>query len=152
MSTAIRWLSPSAGLVAAPMDRLFEQLLGYRAGSRENGTPSNVLPVDIVETEDAYQLQASVAGVPEDGVEVTSDHGMLRLELKTEPFDGQGKFIRQERPVGNWSRQLELPKGVDPENIKADFANGLLTVVIPKAAKTEPRRIAVGAGDRALES
>jgi HSP20 family protein len=54
--------------------------------------------------------------------------------------------------LGNWSRQLELPKGVDPEKITADFANGLLTVRIPKAAKTAPLRIAVGAGDRALES
>lgn len=111
-----------------------------------------MLPVDIVETEDAYQLHASVAGVPEDGVEVTCDHGMLTVDVKTAPVEGQGKFIRRERPLGNWSRNLELPKGVAPEKITADFANGLLTVRIPKAAKTEPLKIAVGGGHKALES
>jgi HSP20 family protein len=54
-------------------------------------------------------------------------------------------LIRQERPWGNWSRKLELPKEVDAANISAHFENGVLTVRVPKAARAQPVRIAVGA-------
>jgi len=60
-------------------------------------------------------------------------------------------MIRQERPWGSWSRKLELPKEVDPANITADFENGVLTVRVPKAAKVNPLRIAIGAADESTE-
>jgi HSP20 family protein len=126
------------------MDRLFEQFLGYGAGNQENGTPTHALPVDILETEDAYHLYATVAGVPKEGVEVTFENGMLSVAVNAVPFDVQGKLIRQERPWGSWSRKLELPKEVDPANIVAEFENGVLSVTIPKAAKAKPVRIAIG--------
>ena len=88
-----------------------------------------------------FELYASAAGVAEDGVEVTFDNGMLSVMLKAVPFERQGRFIRQERPWGNWSRKLELPKEVDPANIVAEFANGNLMVRIPrKATKAAPQR------------
>jgi HSP20 family molecular chaperone IbpA len=75
----------------------------------EDGTPTYGLPVDVVETEDSYELYATVAGVAKDGVEVTFEAGTLSLAVKAVPFDVQGNFIRQERPWGNWRRRLELP-------------------------------------------
>lgn len=147
MMTRVRWLGPGSDLVTAPrsMDRLFEQFFGYGATSEEDGTPTYALPIDIMETEDAYHLYATVAGVPQEDVEVTFEDGMLSVALKARPFQVQGKFIRQERPWGNWSRKLELPKEVDAANIVADFENGVLTVRVPKAAKAKPVRIAIGA-------
>ena len=112
MMTAARMLVPGSLMAGArPIDRLFEQFLGYEAAIREDGTPTYALPLDILETEDAYELHATVAGVPEDGVEVTFEGGMLSIAAKAVPFETQGTFIRQERPWGNWSRKLELPKG-----------------------------------------
>jgi HSP20 family protein len=134
------------------MDRWFEPFFGYGSRTQESGTPTHALPVDIVETEDAYELYATTAGVPEDGVEVTFENGMLSLAVKAVPFETQGKVIRQERPWGNWSRKLELPKDVDSADITADFNNGLLTVRMPKAARAEPLRINIGATDRPVKS
>jgi HSP20 family protein len=154
MATTTRWLSPGFDLVsgAHPMDRLFEHFFGYGARTQESGTPTYALPVDIMETEDAYYLYATIAGVPEDGVEVTFDNGMLSLTVKAVPFEFQGKVIRQERPWGNWSRKLELPKDVDSANITAEFNNGVLTVGIPKAAKARPLQIAIGVTDKSVKS
>jgi HSP20 family protein len=132
-----------------PIDRLFEQFLGYEAAIRADGTPTYVLPLDIVETEDAYELHATIAGVPEDGVEVTFESGMLSIAVKAAPVEVQGTFIRQERPWGNWSRKLELPKGIDSAKIAAQFENGVLRVRVPKAAKVEPVRIAIGGAGKA---
>ena len=154
MTTAVRWMNPDAGFLAGPhtVDRLFEQLFGYGAARQENGTPTYPLPIDILETEDAYQLYATVAGVPQDSVEVTFENGVLSLTVPAVPMELQGNLIRHERPWGNWSRKLELPKEVDPAHIVAEFDNGVLTVRVPKAAKAMPQRIAVRAGGKAIEA
>src|SRR6266568_733167 len=150
MMTTTRYLLPGS-LVAGtrPIDRLFEQFLGYEAAIREDGTPTYALPLDILETDDAYELHATVAGVPQDSVEVTFASGMLSIAVKAVPFEILGKFIRQERPWGNWSRKLELPKEIDSANIAAKFENGVLTVRVPKAAKVEPVRIAISGASKA---
>ena len=143
--TTTRMLVPGSMVTGArSMDRLFEQFFGYEGASQENGTPTYALPLDILETEDAYELHATVAGVPQDCVEVTFESGMLSVAVKAVPFEIQGKFIRQERPWGNWSRKLELPKEIDSTKITAQFENGVLRVRVPKAAKVEPVRIAIG--------
>lgn len=108
------------------------------------------MPVDILETGEAYELHATVAGVPQDGVEVTFEGGVLSLAVKAAPLQVEGRFIRQERPWGNWSRKLELPTEVDGANIAAKFENGVLIVRVPKAAKAKPVRIAIGAVDKAI--
>ncbi len=151
--TMLHWLGPGSDLMISPrsMDRLFERFLGYGATTQEDGTPAYALPVDILETEDAYQLHATVAGVPQDAVEVTFEGGMLTIAVKAVPVQLQGTLIRQERPWGNWSRRLELPTEVDPANIAAQFENGVLTVRVPKAAKAMPVRIPIGAADKAIE-
>ena len=59
------------------------------------------------------------AGVPQDRVNVTFEAGMLSRAVKALPLEVQGKCIRHERPWGNWSRQLELPKKPDSANITA---------------------------------
>ena len=147
---ATRMLVPGSLVAGArPIDRLFEQFLGYEAAIREDGTPTYALPLDILETEDAYELHATVAGVPQDGVDVTFESGMLSIAVKAVPFEIQGTFIRQERPWGNWSRKLELPKEIDSAKIAAHFENGVLTVRIPKVAKVEPVRIAIGGANKA---
>jgi HSP20 family protein len=147
-------MNPDAGFLAGSQtaDRLFEQLFGYGVARQENGTPTYALPIDILETEDAYQLYATVAGVPHDSVEVTFENGVLSLNVPAVPMELQGNLIRHERPWGNWSRKLELPKEVDPANLVAEFDNGVLTVRVPKAAKAMPQRIAIRTADKAIEA
>src|SRR6266540_3711821 len=89
MMTATRMLVPGSNLVtgASPIDRLFEQFFGYGVASQEDGTPTYALPVDILETEDAYELHATVASVPQDCVAVTFEVGMLSISVKAVPFE-----------------------------------------------------------------
>jgi HSP20 family protein len=153
MTTGVRWMNPDAGLLAGPhsVDRLFEQLFGYGGATRENGPPTYALPIDIVETEDAYLLYATVAGVPQDLVEITFDNGVLSLTVPAAPAEMQGHLVRHERPWGNWSRKLELPKEVDPAKIVAEFDKGVLTVRVPKATRAQPQRIAIRTPAEAIE-
>jgi HSP20 family protein len=148
----LHWLGPGYDLMTASpsTDRMFERFFGYRSIGQETGTPTYALPVDILETEDAYELHASVAGVPQEAVDVTFEDDRLKIAVKAAPIPVQGKFIRQERPWGNWVRQLELPKEVDATNIAAEFENGLLIVRVPKVAKAQPQRIAIAGATKAI--
>lgn len=154
--TSIRWWGPNADVLSAAraMDRLFDQFLGTgpgTSGTQGDGTPTYTLPVDILEVDDAYVLFASVPGVPPENVDVTFEDGMLTINAKAAPFEMQGRWIRQERPWGNWTRRLELPKEVEAANISAQFENGVLLVRVPKAQKAQPVRIPVGSKSRAKE-
>src|SRR4030081_1969474 len=144
--TSIRWWGPNADLMTAAwsMDLLFDRFVGQGQGrAEENGTPTYTLPVDILETENAYLIFASVPGVPSEKVDVTFEEGMLTIAAQAEPFETQGRWIRQERPWGHWARRLELPKEVEASGISAQFENGVLIVRVPKAAKAQPVRIQV---------
>jgi HSP20 family protein len=64
-------------------------------------------------------------------------------DRKQESSAQQGSDLRRELRVGNFSRSVQLPGGIRPEDIQASFENGILTVEIPKARKPEPIKIAV---------
>ncbi len=154
MATTVRWWGPNTDLTNATrvMDRLFDQVFGYGSTPQvDEGTPTYGLPVDILETDDAYILYATVAGASAEDVDVTFEDGVLSLSAKAAPFEQQGKWIRQERPWGNWSRKLELPKEVQPDRIEAGVEHGVLPVTNPKAAQAQPVRIPVG-GAKQLKS
>jgi HSP20 family protein len=151
----VRWWTPTADLVNATrvMDRMFDQFFGYgqTAEQESGGTSTYALPVDVLETDDSFLLYASVAGTSSENVDVTFEDGVLTVNVQAVPYERQGRWLRQERPWGNWTRKLELPKEVQPDGIAAHVENGLLTVTVPKAAHAQPVRIPVRATKRAIE-
>lgn len=155
-----RYWGPSAELLNATraMDRLFDEFFGYggsatpeAAGNGEQSVPTYRLPVDILETDGAYQLVASVPGFSPEDVEVTFHDGVLTIAAQARPLEAEGRWVRQERPWGGFVRKLELPQQVDGDKISASFENGVLTISIPKAASAQPVRIPVG-GAKQLKS
>jgi HSP20 family protein len=150
----VRWWRPTTDFMTATrvIDRMFDQFFGFGQGDQESGGPATyALPVDVLETNDSFLLYATVAGTSGDDVDVTFEDGVLTISVNATPLEGQGRLLRQERPWGNWSRKLELPKEVDPANIVAEFDNGVLTVRVPKAARAEPQRIAIRTAGKAIE-
>jgi HSP20 family protein len=106
------------------------------------------LPVDVSESDEAYQVRATLPGFRPDQVEVTVNDGVLSIEAKRseEKTEEKGRYLRREVYAGNYRRQLTLPGEVKAEDIKADFENGVLTIRVPRAAKPQPVKVAVSAG------
>ncbi len=151
MTTLSTWPS-ELWSISRTMDRLIDEFFaqfGATAPASDgstSGLPTYTLPVDILETKDAYVLTAPVAGFPPDKVEVTYDQGVLTITAKAEPLEVQGTWVRQERPFGNRVRRLQLPEQVQADRISASVENGLLTVNLPKVSSPEPVRIPIGGG------
>lgn len=146
--TVNRWWDPTNELAQTHrmMDRLFDGFFGPGGTAEPDGqtpAPTYLVPLDILETEDAYILEAAVPGFSPEKVEVTFDEGILTIQAQSEPVSVNGQWLRRERPRGNFQRKLQLPTEVQGNRIAANFENGLLTVTVPKAARPQPVKIPV---------
>ncbi len=91
---------------------------------------------DIKEYDDKYQLDMELPGFTKDDVKVELKEGYLVINAErnenNEEKDEGVKFIRKERYYGKMSRRFYVGKDMTKEDIKARFANGVLTMDIPK--------------------
>ena len=75
-------------------------------------------------------------------VKVTVENGVLTLsgERKFEKEEKNKKYHRVERAYGSFMRRFTLPDDADPENVKAEFKDGMLTVHLSKSEKAKPKQ------------
>jgi HSP20 family protein len=109
---------------------------------------NNFFPVDIRETEDAIEIDASIPGAEPADIEVTATGNtvMIRAEVEEEDREERGDLLRQERVYGIFQRAFTLPTEVDANNITANFENGVLKVRLPKSEAMKPKRVQVQGG------
>lgn len=143
----VRW-EPFRELAALQneMSRFANQIWGVPAGGGDG--QSTWLPaLDVWETDDEIVLALDLPGIPEDKVSIEIDDGVLTVSGERERSVEQrsDRFSRFERRFGTFSRSVTLPQGVSEDAIKADFANGVLEIHVPKPEERKPKRIQIGA-------
>ncbi len=101
--------------------------------------------VDIKEEADRFLITADLPGVDPKDIEITMDNGVLTIkgERHSEASEEKEGYKRVERVSGNFYRRFSLPDTADAERIEATGKDGVLTVVLPKHEKVQPRRISV---------
>ncbi|MFY9601254.1 MAG: Hsp20/alpha crystallin family protein, partial [Pseudolabrys sp.] len=67
----------------------------------------------------------------------------IKGEKKAEKEEKDKNYRLVERSYGSFSRSIQLPAGVDAGTIKASISKGVLTVVIPKPAPAQAKKIEV---------
>ena len=102
-------------------------------------TPS----VDILELPEELVLLVDLPGVKPDGVTVDFERGELTVRARREPVARSGRGLVEEFEAGDYYRAFLISQEVAADKIVAELKNGVLTVHLPKAAATLPRRIAV---------
>lgn len=100
-------------------------------------------PVNIYETKSQYVLEAEMPGVNKDGLEVTLEANEITIHGRRTPEQTSGESLLRERSPADYRRVFELDPTLDTSKISAKIEQGLLTLVLPKAAQLQPRRIAV---------
>lgn len=105
-------------------------------------------PVDIVEGKDKIHLKVELPGFKENQVNLTVENGLLTIrgERKFESDDREENYHRIERSYGTFVRSFTLPNSVDQGHIRANFADGVLTIEMPKREETKPKQIPIQAG------
>ncbi len=122
------------------MSRLFDDRL-FKAGESVGWTPA----CDIYEDEEGVTLTFELSGVEPKDVDVRFENGVLTLrgERRLEQEEKKANYHRIERSYGTFTRSFSLPGTVDPEHIRAESKNGVLSVFLPKRAEAKPRAIQV---------
>ena len=121
---------------------LHEQL-GHLVGTDAPGwTP----PVDLYETPAEFVLTAELPGLERDQIEIHAEETRITIRGARIATPGREipceQFHRVERGHGRFSRTFALPEPIDVDAISADLKDGVLTVMVPKAAN-HARRITV---------
>jgi len=105
--------------------------------------------IDVTEDDVAFKLTAELPGMSEKDIEVavTDDTLTITGEKKVEKEEKDKDYYLAERSYGSFRRSFALPDGVDRDKVGADFAKGVLTVTLPKAAeaKVEPKKVEIKA-------
>jgi HSP20 family protein len=100
-------------------------------------------PVDIEETEDAWIIEAELPGVRRSDVNVDVRDSQVVVSGEIKERERSGILRRRTRRVGEFEYRVTLPGDSDPERIKADLHDGVLTVRVPKPEGSRPRQIQV---------
>lgn len=103
------------------------------------------LTIDMYQTKDNVIIKSTIAGVRPEDIDITIANDMvtIRGERKRDFEASSEDYFYQECYWGSFSRSVVLPVDVDIENVGADLKDGILTVVLPKAAKAKAKKIKV---------
>lgn len=115
-----------------------------RAGNVNGGAFTPAL--DVTENEEEYRVRADLPGVKKDDLDISIQDGVLTINAETKYEDEQkekGRLIRQERRYGKFVRSMRLGDTVDVDKVRADYRDGVLNLVLPKAEQIRPKRIDV---------
>jgi HSP20 family protein len=117
-------------------------------GTRGDGTFSPA--VEAFSREGDLVVRAELPGIdPEKDVDITFQDNVLTIrgERRREEKHEEDQYFRSESFYGMFERQVALPEGANPEDITASYKDGILEVVVPRAASlAEPRKIPISSG------
>lgn len=123
-------------------------LSGFRVASNtvsEAGSKGWEIPLDVVEQDGDLLVRASVPGVDPADLKVNIEDGVLTIsaETKQEAAHAESEYLRRERKTGSFFRAVRLPDTVDQEKVASEYANGVLTITLPKSETSKARDIEV---------
>ena len=135
------------GLWNNDFDRMFEGFLRPVRVVEEAAGESLVPAMDVKERDGEYVIRTELPGVKKEDVSITLENGVLTIsgETKSETEEKEGeRLLRQERRYGKYTRSLRLGTQIDEKSVKANYKDGVLELILPKAEAVKPKKITVG--------
>lgn len=128
------------------LGRFFGQTGVRRTNGREDITVAQWAPlVDIVEDDKEYLIKAELPEVKKNDVKVRVEDGVLYIsgERNFQKEEKGTRYHRVERAYGSFTRSFTLPEDADPEQVTAEFRDGILSVHVAKDKNARPKYIDV---------
>ena len=144
MSNLIRW-EPVREMMTLreAMDRLFDD--AFTRPLSLSGNTWSIPAVDMYQTDNEVVVKAALPGIKADEVQinVTGEVLTLKGETKQENETKEKEYHIREQRWGAFERSIVLPTEVVADKAKADFENGVLTIMLPKAEEVKPKTISI---------
>lgn len=131
------------------MDRIFESAstgrswpMGFLPGAAARQYPR----MNVAETAEGYLVEALAPGVDPSTLDVSIKENVLTVSGEKQAPDVKPEaFHRSERSAGRFVRSAELPEDIDADKVKASYADGILSLVLPRSERAKARRIEIAA-------
>lgn len=146
--TLVRW-RPTTDLLplVSNMQREIHQLFDsfFRGDLRDESSYCLQPAVDIIESDDAYEIEAEMPGMTKDDIKVTIEGNVLTIrgEKKQEKTEKGKNYHRTERSFGTFVRSFTIPDSVKTDKIEAKHENGIITITLPKQEEVKPKPVDV---------
>ncbi len=139
MNNLLRWepFTASEGLIGRLAPELFGRWPGMPLPSTLDSKMAWSPSANISETDKEYLIRAELPAVKKEDVRVSVQDNVVTIagERKQHQEEKSEKVHRVESYWGSFSRSFSLPDNVNPEAIRCDSKDGVLTVHIPKIEK-----------------
>ncbi len=99
--------------------------------------------LDVYEDGEKITVQVELAGLKNEDFDLSLEDDVLTISGQRKSETREGESFRRERTSGSFRRSITLPSPVKPEEVKAAYQDGILTVTLPKAEEAKPRKIQV---------
>ncbi len=129
-----------------PLQKFFDDFLTRDLFHPNWGNSSRVPMVNILETDDAFEIEMAVPGLRKEDFSISLDNQMLtisaHLDEKVANDDKNEQYLKREFSYYAFQRTFNLPDFVEGDKIKARYENGLLSILVPKReeAKKKPAK------------
>ena len=126
--------------------REMEEMQRRFFGDSANGLAG--IRTDIQDKGDSYLLESDLPGFKKEDIHVDMNDGTMTITAERhsdhEEKDKKGNYLRCERSYGSYQRSFDL-SGIDESGIKAEYADGVLKLTLPKKSPETPaaRRIEI---------
>ena len=128
------------------LDRITDQVWRQAATARP-GTP-----MDAYRRGDEFVVELDVPGVDPASIDLTVEKNVLTVTAtRQRSFRDGDEVLVAERPHGEFRRQLFLGEQLDTDSIRAEYADGVLSLTLSVAEQAKPRKVEVTAGSRQKE-
>jgi HSP20 family protein len=113
-----------------------------RRWAEESQQPQQLaLGVNVSEQDDAYILSALVPGLKAEDLNIQVLENVVSIEGEYQAVDTN--YLLNELPSGTFRRTLRMPNEIQAEKVEAKIADGVLTLNLPKAESSRPKRISI---------
>ena len=103
------------------------------------GNALSAFRTDVVDTGDAYKLDAELPGFKKEDIKIDVENDVLTIsaERKLNNDESKPNFVKRERFYGSYSRSFDV-SGIEVDQIEAAYNDGVLTLTMPKKVETAP--------------
>ena len=117
-------------------DEFFTRDFGIDLAPRTYQTPA----VNISEKEDAFYLELVAPGKEKKDFHVELEEDTLTISTSSDSgiVEDDTQFTRREFDYASFNRSFRIPETIDTKSIKANYKNGLLSIVLPKRKEAIP--------------
>jgi HSP20 family protein len=100
--------------------------------------------LDLFQNGEDVVLTAEIPGMKKEDIQIEIKDNLFRVSGKRElNYPENTSFHRVERRSRKFDRTIRLPHRVESEAVKAEYQNGILKVVLPRAESDKPKQIKV---------